>query len=135
MSLGTTGLLAVTTAGVTTTAPNLSLVQADGWGIVVVTKAAGTATPRFHVYKGGAWSHENAAGTQANALTHSGGRVLFGTSVAVDYQFDLAVAGEWNSALSDGDIETLDWASQNWADLAPLGALELRPDGNHRHDP
>ena len=40
-------------AGTTRVAPTLSLVQADGWGIVVVSTAAGTATPRFHVYKGG----------------------------------------------------------------------------------
>ena len=63
MSLSAAGLLTVAAAGTTRVAPTLSLVQADGWGIVVVSTAAGTATPRFHVYKGGSWSRENASGT------------------------------------------------------------------------
>ena len=109
-----------TTAGASTNSTTLTLAQADGWAIIAATKAAGTATPRLHLYKSGAWSHENGSGTIANASAHSGGYQFFATSVLADYAFDLAVAGEWDSALSDGQIETLDWASQNWADLAPL---------------
>ena len=115
---GTTGFLRVATGTARTS--TLALTEDDGWGIIVVTKAAGTVTPRFHLYKGGSWSHEAAVGTIPNAVDHTGGATLFANSVLAEHTFDLAVAGEWNTALSDGQVETLDWASQNWADLAPL---------------
>ena len=120
MSLSATNFLRIAGGGSTRTSTTLSVVPADGWVIFVVTKGAGTVIPRFHLYEAGSWTHEAAPNTVPDIATQSGGYTWVGSSGVLDSTLDVAVAGEWNSALSDGDVETLDYASQNWADLSPL---------------
>lgn len=97
---------------------------ADEWQLVAVTKASGTATPRFHVYRyaTSTWSHSNASGTASNGGSVSGGTVRFGAWENEDY-FD----GEYSSgalystALSDMAIETLEDSYANWLSATPTG--------------
>ena len=105
MSVGATG-------GTTTVA------TAHDWVIIAATKAAGTITPNVHIYKNGAWVHEPALATVANTTSQAGGTVRFASFSGIAfYQFDLAVAGEWQAELTNLQIEELvtnrrtrDWA-------------------------
>jgi hypothetical protein len=98
----------------------------DGWVIVAVTKAAGTVTPRAHIYKGGAWAHENLSGTVPDP-TADQANVHFATNILAVDAVDIAVAGEWTSELSDGNVETLsaNRLTQDWADLSPQGLWDF----------
>jgi hypothetical protein len=120
MGVNSTSALRLETSGAIALTPTLTLTIADGWAIIAFTKAATTVTPRAHLYKGGSWTHEAMSTTVPDAATHVGGYMLFASSIAANYAVDVAVGAEWDSVLSDGDIETFDWASQNWADLSPL---------------
>lgn len=81
------------------------------WWAVFVTKAAGTATPRFHfkdLTTGAAWVHEDATATTIDSsATGSSIDIGKGTLFASSAIFDLAGAAVWNSALSDAQIEAL----------------------------
>jgi hypothetical protein len=98
----------------------------DGWVLVVVTKAAGTVTPRAHIYKGTSWVHENMSGTKADSLTQAGGTIRFGEWQGVDdFNGRLARAAEWNVALTDAQVEELYGDIARWlgnSGGAPVGA-------------
>lgn len=108
-------------------AAGLTFTVSDGWVIIVATKASGTATPRLHLYKGGSWSHADAASTLGNPSSQS--EVRFGSYI-LDGLFtasNIALAAEWISALSDAQIETLDNNSQtqDWGNLSPAAMWEF----------
>lgn len=114
--------------GITVTGPS-AIVTSD-WGLVVVRKASGTATPRFSLYNFTAqtWTHANASGSRPNwsAPGASG-------TVRVEWQgFDrlngrLAVRAAWNSlpwnanAGGDNALESagLETSLQAWVDASP----------------
>lgn len=82
------------------------------WVIVAVTKQAGTSLPRFHVKNvttGTAWLHVNGTlSPLADCATQAGGTVRFGEwNDGDDFTGQLALAGEWNVALTDAQTEAL----------------------------
>jgi hypothetical protein len=100
------------------------LVAASQWALIAVTKASGTATPRFHVYRYdlSSWTHANASGTLGNGGSVSGGTIRMG-AWEDGYEFDgrYAAAALYPTALSDMAVETLDDSYANWLTAAPAG--------------
>lgn len=83
---------------------------ADGWLVLVATKAGGTATPRFHFKKQAAlgMTHENADKTNGDPASQAGGAIKFGVEITVDRaNGKLAFAAEWNVELTDVQCEEL----------------------------
>lgn len=82
---------------------------ADGWCLVAVTKASGTATPRFHIFKWSAntWTHQNGGGT--NIVTHAWSKIRIGRSQSGDqFDGDLAALMIINGrVMTDSEIERL----------------------------
>lgn len=105
---------------------SLTVTAADGWTIVVVTKATGTAAPTFWKYPiGGSWSSE-AGGTSVADNTDTGTTII-GVGTFHDGGFtgdfldgDIAVCALWQgTALSSGQVQTLDDSYATWAALSP----------------
>jgi hypothetical protein len=76
------------------------------WRWYVMTKASGSAIPRWHIWDlSGAWSHTNtdaAVGNNTGAIDE----ILLGLdSVGTTWRGSMAVAATFNTALSDGAIE------------------------------
>lgn len=93
----------VATAGLTSE-------EADGWTLWVVTKAAGTTTPRFYKRRlaEGSGSFADASGTQENVPGSPSAVYLGRRATAVQYfNGDLAAVGIWGKALSDAEVEAL----------------------------
>lgn len=115
-----------------------SFVAADGWTLLVITKATGAAAPRFHFRKeGGSWVHENAAGTLGNMLTSSGGTVRFGAFSGGDPMNSLFARAAVldGTALSDLECEALDggtkadWlAAESWTHLWQFDQADVATD-------
>lgn len=97
-----------------------TLVGADGWLIVGVTKAAGSVAPRAHIFKAGAWTHQNFGSAQSDLPTWNEPRV--GWSSATDpLNADVHWTAAWNSELTDGNIEGI--LSGGFMDDFALSAL------------
>lgn len=106
-----------------TSVSSFTVTASDGWCLVAVTKASGTATPRFHKYRysDATWTHSDGSaaignGAATTTLTIEVGSWFNGVDTA---PIRLAVAGVWNSVLSDATIETLELALQAWVDANP----------------
>jgi len=97
------------------------------WSLVLVTKAAGTATPRIHIYNynTATWHHSDATATLP-ALAAGRDSVQFGGGPGNFYAGRCAAAAAWDGVvLSDVQIETMEAALQAWADLAPDAGWKL----------
>ncbi len=123
--------LQIRTNNTASIAPSITVVPADGWVLVAVTKAAGSTFPRFHAWKAaGGWTHEDyAVIPRPDPTSCAGGNVEFarlGASATLG-DLDLAVAGVWTSALSDGNVEALltNRATQDWANLSPAALWDF----------
>lgn len=98
---------------------------ANGWMVVAVTKTNGTVTPRFHryTYSSTTWEHQDSGDTADDPTTPTGAsEVYLGASQPSFEGFacDLACVGYWpTTALSDGNIETLENNIANWEALSP----------------
>jgi hypothetical protein len=110
----------------------------EDWAIVVVTKTAGTTKPRFHrwIESGGGWVHEDGVGTIANPTLGTPGKITIGSFQKTSspnrfFDGDVAVAGVWNVALTDLEVEglSLNRASQDWKNTQSSG-LQLLVDLN-----
>jgi hypothetical protein len=120
-----------------TTNGSVTVVNADGWVVFVVTKASGTATPRFHLRKltAATTTRGNGAGTLANgSVIASTDRVEFGKDEYFNRSNGLiALAGIWNVALTDAQVDEL-WANlktTDWRDNSggtPLAYWEFNQD-------
>jgi hypothetical protein len=92
----------------------------NAWALLAVTKAAGTATPRFHSYRWdtSTWAHQNAGSSTGD--TGSVGQVSIG---AGSFTGDVAAAAAWDSVLSDAMLEDLAEveALEEWLDFGPNG--------------
>ncbi len=80
--------------------------------MLVISKGAGTVTPRigFKNGSGGAWTHENYSGTQANRTAAT--MLEIGAWEAIDfYSGWIGVVAFWEGAMSDAQKEALD---DNW---------------------
>lgn len=102
---------------------------ADSWCLIVGTRAAGTSTPRLHIYKYGTntWTHENAGGTVADGLSAATATLRLGTSTTSGnaYDGDMEVAGVWKRALTDAEVENLAFSLQQWYAAAPDWLVKL----------
>lgn len=100
-----------------------SAVTTGNWYLVALTKASGSVAARFHIYNYStrAWSHADAAaiansGTPATTIW-VGGDV--GGGVNNCFGGDMQVAGYWNTALTDDQVEALANDTLAWARAKP----------------
>jgi hypothetical protein len=102
---------------------------ASGWNLVAVTKATGTAAPRFHfyTYSTNVFVHENSATSIANASAPTTSAAFAATQggAASFWSGDIAVAGVWNVVLADQDIESLAFSLPPWLANNPKGLWVL----------
>lgn len=108
---------------------------AGNWFLIIVTKGAGTSTPRIHTYNYDAdtWAHDDASSTIADSGTTADNLEL-GYSAAFGYASHLggskrmAVVGAWDINIgNDATIEGLglETALTNWVNSAPVGLWPL----------
>lgn len=104
------------------------------WQVIALTKGSGSATPRFHRKQigSGVWTHSNASGaigSQAGGASSSYLRLGRFNGAATGYKdMRLALVAVWgNSALSDGDVESIETnASTAFVQgLSPSALVEL----------
>lgn len=95
----------------------------DGWSLIAVDKAGGTATPNGHlyVYSTNTWTHSAAASTVGgNSTDLTGGKVQHGRWATGDpFIGDIAIAGIWKRQLAQAEIEYLAFSLQTWFASAP----------------
>lgn len=88
-----------------------TITSTTNWNIIAVSKAAGSATARFHfkdLTAATAWVHENASGAAGNPSTASSGTIRVGEYNDVDdMDGNVAVIAGWNLALSDAQCAEL----------------------------
>ncbi len=91
----------------------------DDWQLLAVTKASGSAKPRFHIYSyaEGTWKHRNSPESMPNAASVTGGKIRFGGPGSKEY----AAAALFSRVLSDAEIEQLDDSYEDWLVLDPTG--------------
>lgn len=102
----------------------ITVVNADGWVLLLVSKATGTVAPRSHkyVYSTNTWTHRDYTSTTANAASAAGGTMRFGEWEDVDdFNGDIACAAIWNRVLTDGECETLPFTLAAWHASVPNG--------------
>lgn len=99
------------------------------WYCLVITKASGSATPRYHLYNYNSttWSHQDAGGSMANSsaatavhIGHEGG--------ANNWIGNILIAASWSTDLgNDAAVEALDLESglQAWVDSGPVEGWRL----------
>ena len=105
-------------------AGSTTVVAADGWFLLGMSKATGTVLPRFHIYKYGTntWVHENAGSSIAN-VTPAVAAHLSGQKGSTNFwNGDIAVAGFWNVVLTDAQFEAIAFSLPPWfAPAQPKG--------------
>jgi hypothetical protein len=116
--------------GTNTDSPTI-VVATGEWVLIGITKASGTATPRFHYYRfsTNAWSHENASGSTA-AVNHTGPSIYLGGAPATYSNFwngEIEVFGHWKRVLSDAEIENLPFTLQGWYSAKPDILIKADP--------
>lgn len=117
-------------ASATATATTSStFLNADGWIVIAVTKAAGTVQPTAHYLKlaaGGAWTHETMSVAMPDGSSiGSGGFIELGRwSTGGDYHNgDMAAAAFWPREMSNGECERL--AAGLWDRWSPAFHVEF----------
>jgi hypothetical protein len=112
--------------------------SADGWVIVVVTKASGTTAPRIHkrVLSSATTSRANTGTAVANVAFSGTDTIVFGKSEYINwYTMRLATAGFWNVAMSDAQVDAL-WTNLRTSDWyghaagAPVALWDFNQTGN-----
>jgi hypothetical protein len=110
-------------------ASTTTVAVADGWCLLVGTRAAGTTTPRLHIYKfgTGVWTHEDGASGFADGLSAAAASHVIGTSTAVGNALDAhtELHATWKRALADAEIENLAISLQDWYAAAPEWMVKL----------
>lgn len=97
--------------------------SSDGWVVLGITKAGGSATPRAHIYKGGAWTHANMAAAVPNL--GNADAIRFGGDGAVEgdpLDGILAYAAWFGSELSDANVEAAGLDFERLLALSPNAA-------------
>lgn len=104
----------------------------DIWNLAVMTKPAGTALARLHVYNYATrtWAHGNS--NASLAATAAGRDSIYFCGASGSGSFFVgwtAAAAAWDGTeLSDSQCETMEAALQSWADLSPDGLWRLSDD-------
>lgn len=122
--------------GGTTQSGSQAIAIADGWFLGAVTKATGSATPRFHRYRWSAndWSHVNGGSNAADPA-------LTATQIRVGADHSLQGSNSWDGqivavmfipqyVMADGEVERLPagrW--DRWVDSGKPGFLVEYPGG------
>jgi hypothetical protein len=104
----------------TTDVQGPTLVTADDWCLIAVTKATGTTTPRFHkyVYSTDTWTHVDASGTLANSGAASTSNRI-GDDGGDFFKGDIASVGIWDAQLVDAQVESLASSLPAWFQAQP----------------
>lgn len=94
------------------------------YGLWAVTKAAGTAKPRWHHFGYGTskWTHADDSSTIGDPTTQSGGNIRFGNGTTLGFeQADIASGVVWAKVLPDAELESLLTSSAlaSWLSLSP----------------
>lgn len=108
-------------------APSIVATVAMGWVLLVVSKASGTAAPRFHryVFATGVWTHENGATSIADSTAPASGPALGANpNGSSPFGGDLGIAAIWNRVLSDVEVETL-VSEAAWTTTTPVALWPL----------
>lgn len=92
-------------------ADGVATLSTGRWYLIGMSKASGTATPRFHIYDYStfSWTHENGTSTNGDPSV-SGGLVVgaFDTSSPANvWSGSIAAAAVWRTSLSDAAVEAL----------------------------
>jgi hypothetical protein len=105
---------------------------ANEWYLFAATKATGTSTPRFHMYRysTSTWTHSN--GDIANASTDdvvANNRI--GHRAGTGYwDGNILIGGCWDSQLADLAVEGLAFNKPAWVTAAPKEAWRLDTAGS-----
>lgn len=109
-------LLDITLTATGSNGTTKAITNPASWKILVVTKAAGSTIPRFHVFPiGGAWTQEAGDTSSGNPAAQASGKFYIGayadpsTAVLADFcNMRMALYGVWNgTALSDVQVQAL----------------------------
>lgn len=105
-------------------------VVADGWCLHGVTKAAGSATPRYHRYKysTNTFVHENmSAAIGDGTAPGAGGFIELGGDAGSGdwFQGDMELAGIVNRVISDAEFEQLPFTLMAWHSLVLRGGWQF----------
>lgn len=110
-------------SGATNSVSTTTVTVSSGWVLIAGAKAAGSATPRFHIYNyaSDTWTHENGDIALTDGSTPgAGGLFNIGRGPSVGFfDGDVLIAGRWGSVLTDAQIETLAFSLQSWYGLNP----------------
>jgi hypothetical protein len=104
----------------------VTLVNADGWCLVAITKPTGTATVRGHKYSytGGTWTHTDGS-SGANTPTISGDTQIARDSTGGQFfGGDIEAVGLWAIEMTDSEIENLlPWALARWLPIQSVSGI------------
>lgn len=112
------------------------IAAADGWDLVIWSKASGTQLPRMHKLPQGSFgtpasmTHENGTNSLANAPSHPGGTFRLGEYNAQSwFAGKCALIGIWASQLSDANCQALatNLNVSDWTGHAVTAARVWRP--------
>lgn len=106
----------------------MTLLAADGWCLMAVSKTAGTTTARFHkyVFSTNTWTHEDATTTIADPTTPASNCWLGSQGASTYWNGDIEIIGTWNVAMTDAQTESLAFNLASWyAPAAPKGLWPL----------
>lgn len=103
------------------------------WNLLVMTKAAGTVAPRFHIrdIATGTWTRSNGGGTLGDPVAiGASGTIRIGEfEDGDDFNGRLALAGIWSTALSDAQVDALGTSlnTNNWTGhaVAPVAVWQF----------
>src|ERR1044072_7043750 len=109
-----------------------TVLAADGWVFIGIDKAAGTATPRVHIWKqASGWTHQKLSGTQGNPSTAGAsstvriGEYTGGTND--NFNGDIETVVEYNGTqLTDAQWEAIAFGRSGLLSKKPTGLWELR---------
>lgn len=110
-------------------APTMLLLYNE-WYLIGLSKASGTTTPRYHLYRYSTdeWEHGNFDGTMANYPAPSGG-VEWASAGGESWIGNLLVGAMWDSELADATFETLAFEKPAWITAAPDEAVRFDTTG------
>ncbi len=121
MSIDNQDTLTLTLAGGDVYSPTIRVYKEDGWCLVAVTKASGSATPRFHKYSfaTGQWSHENGGAAYNNSGTPATVEIGHLPGLVDYFEGSLSAVACYSGVLSDGQLEGLTGNLSSWLALTP----------------
>ena len=109
--------------------PTVPIATADEWFLFGISKAAGTTTPRGHVYRYSTdtWEHGDYNGTIGNYPTPIG--LVWAEASGESWVGNILIGGVWDSVLSDATFETLHVSKTAWTLAAPDEAKRFNTAG------